>query len=324
MTLSADPAERLSAPPRHANWRERPRFAGLLLLCLCLHTALFAYLLWQDMVSAPLLTQEQEIPVEVVTLPPEPTPTPQQQAEQQAPKPKEPPQPLKLEEEYEEPGVDAPRAASKETVERKSAREETRSPNVAPPKEQAAQEPENAKDAGGRQPTPQNQQTQEAASPKKPEESPDAEVVDLATPATEPKPDQTPAPAKTEVSPNEKAGSIADQIAALAPVPDFQFGAAAKPSPVSGGNAKTTYFSILYGLIVPRLQIPPSARKASREGLVAFYIDERGNLTHQAVVRSSGLSELDAAAVSAVRRAAPFPPPPYGHPRSILFRYSNR
>jgi protein TonB len=320
MTFSADPAERLSASPRLANWRERPRFLAILLLCLCAHALLLAYLLWQDMLSAPLMPAEQEIPVEVVTLPPPPEKT-----EPEAPKPKEEPrpQPKVEQEEYEKPAFDAPRAASKETIERETAREETKSPNVAPPKEQAAKAPEAAKDAGAQQPTPAEPVTQDSTE-KKPEERPDAETVEAAAPAEQPKPDKKPTPSKMEASDTQKPGSIAEQLAALAPIPDFRLGAAAKPSPVSGGNAQTGYLSILYGLIVPRMQIPQSARRTSADGLVAFYVDERGNLTHQAIVRSSGVAELDAAAIAAVRRAAPFPAPPRGHPRSILFHYNTK
>ena len=52
--------------------------------------------------------------------------------------------------------------------------------------------------------------------------------------------------------------------------------------------------------------------------------DENGNLTHQAVYRASGRADLDAAALSAVRKAAPFPPPPPGDPRAIWFHYATR
>ena len=41
------------------------------------------------------------------------------------------------------------------------------------------------------------------------------------------------------------------------------------------------------------------------EGIIAFYVDERGNLTHQAVYRASGRADLDQAAMIAVRRARP-------------------
>ena len=318
MIFSANPAERLVAPARLRNWREHPRFLIILALCLLAHGLLIAYLLREDMLSAPLLPPEQEIPVEVVVVPPPP-----EQEQPPASKQDQPPPKQKIEEEYEKPAFDAPRAANKETIERETASEQTKSPNVAPPKEEAARTPEPPKEASAEQPTQQEPLTQDS-SQKQPEDKIDAETVEAASPAQQPKPDKTPTPTKTEVSPKLKTGSIADQIAALAPIPDFQLGAAAKPSPVSGGNAKSSYLSILYGLIVPRMHIPPGSRRTSADGLVAFYIDERGNLTHQAVVRTSGVAELDAAAVSAVRQAAPFPAPPTGHPRSILFHYNTK
>jgi protein TonB len=60
------------------------------------------------------------------------------------------------------------------------------------------------------------------------------------------------------------------------------------------------------------------------EGIVAFYVDENGNLTHQAIYRASGRADLDAAALNAVRRATPFPPPPPGDPHAIWFHFDTR
>jgi protein TonB len=319
MTLCANSAERLVAPPRARSWREDPRFLFILVLCLVTHALLIAFLLREDVLGAALLTPEQEIPVEVVTLPP-PEPEPEQPP---APKQNEPPPKQKIqEEEYEKPAFDAPKAESKETVEREAAKDETKSPNVAPPKEEASRTPEDAKEASASQPAQQEPSARNPAE-KQLDDKADAEIVESASPTPEPEPDKSAAPENSD-SPKQKIGSIADQIAALAPIPDFQLGSAAKHSPVSGGNAKTSYLSILYGLIVPRMHIPAKARHAMADGLVAFYVDERGNLTHQAVVKSSGVAALDAAAISAVRRAAPFPAPPRGHPRSILFHYNTK
>ena len=72
-------------------------------------------------------------------------------------------------------------------------------------------------------------------------------------------------------------------------MPDFKLAAPRKISPVGGGHAKTTYLTILYGLIMPHMRIPPRVRGSGAigRGVVVFYIDEMGNLTHQAVYQPS-------------------------------------
>jgi protein TonB len=59
-------------------------------------------------------------------------------------------------------------------------------------------------------------------------------------------------------------------------------------------------------------QYPVASRKRHEEGrtLVHFAISERGELRDARVVKSSRNKELDDAALDAVRRAAPYPPPP--------------
>jgi TonB family protein len=314
MTFSADSAERLIAPPAPTASPERARFAVILLICLLAHAALLALLLRENESDAPAV--EQEIPVEVVVEPP-----PEDKAEP-APQPP-PPKQQAPQEKYVKPAFDAPRAQNKETTEREAPDQETAAPNLAPPKEHAEPEATPQKEATPVQETPEP--APQAA--KQAEEAPEAEIVEPAEPTPQAEPEKDQAKSKTKVPPKPTtAAQIADQIAALAPLPDFKLGSASKQSPVSGGNARTTYLSILYGLIVPRMQIPRSVRalRIAGDGIVEFYLDERGNLIHQAVVRGSGSPDLDAAAISALRRAAPFPAPPLGHPRSIQFHYYSR
>lgn len=317
MTFSADSAERLVAPPAPAASRERSRFAVILAICLLAHAALLALFLRDDgETAAP--TVEQQIPVEVVV-----EPAPEDKAE---PAPQQPPPKQQApREEYVKPAFDAPQAQNKETIERETPDKETATLNVAPPKEQAAPEPAPEKDVSpAQQATPEPAQQ---AAQKQADEAPDAEIVEPAEPTPQVEQEKNQQQSKSKVPPKETTtNTISQQIAALAPLPDFKLGSAAKPSPVSGGNAKTTYLSILYGLIVPRMQMPRSVRalRIAGDGIVEFYLDERGNLIHQAVVRGSGLPDLDAAAIAALRRAAPFPAPPLGHPRSIQFHYYSR
>lgn len=311
----------------------RPRFAAFLLLCLLLHFVIVAVILWHDRLvalNAPPLVEE--IPVEVVVEPPppeappkeeppppEPPPPPEQQQQQQKPPP--PPQaPTKI----EDPAFDAPKAESKSKSELDAEKqEELKTPRNAPPTEKTApkdEKPEGLKDADA-----QDEGAKPEPAPEKPiDDKADAEIIERADPSTEPK--DKPEPAEKNPAKKGEGKSIADQVAALAPLPNFQLAAPPKPSPVGGGQARTTYLTILYGLIMPHMRIPPRVRamQIPAKGVVAFYIDEMGNLTHQAVYKSSGASDLDAAALAAVRRAAPFPPPPRGLPHSMLFTYATK
>ena len=139
------------------------------------------------------------------------------------------------------------------------------------------------------------------------EDKSDAEIIEKAAPDKQPQ--EKPDPNEKGPVKKGEANSIADQLAALAPIPDYKLAAPRKFSPVGGGHAKTTYLTILYGLIMPHMRIPPRVRGSGAigRGAVVFYIDEMGNLTHQAVHQPSGAPDLDAAALAAVRRAAPFP-----------------
>jgi TonB family protein len=64
---------------------------------------------------------------------------------------------------------------------------------------------------------------------------------------------------------------------------------------------------------------PESARSRGAEGTptVAFSLDGGGRVTGAGLSRSSGERDMDAEAVAMVRRAAPFPAPPPGAPRSF-------
>lgn len=283
--------------------RRAPRafFRALLLCCFLLHAALLALLLdWDRLVQR--AAPEEEMPVEVVVLEPpaekEPEPP---KAMEPAPKPE-----LDV-----KPAFDAPRAPNEETLDREAAEEETKAERVAKPLEHPAPkaEPETTASAQGAE--------NQASSPQEPplDRTPGEEAAQA---ASEPKP----------VTPEQKRAreqTIADQVAALAPVPDFQIGAAARPAPVTGGKARTTYLSILFGLIMRQMHTPAGARlPGGGEGIIVFYLDERGDLTHQALARSSGSPALDSAALGAIRRAAPYPAPPYGHPRALRFHFNAR
>lgn len=312
MTFNTTSTERLfqtqDSPVRAA----RRRFIVLFVVCLLAHAGILYVLLFgASSFDPPIAPPTQEIPIEIVTEPPPPAP-----AEPPAPKQQQPENTLD-----EKPATDAPRAANKETIEREAPDEASKAPHVAPPTEQAAP-----------QPTPENKPVQAeqsesqtaapASSPMPAEVKPDAEALDKAEKQHE-KPDANGTDSESKPQPEK---SIADLLAGFEPLPDYKFGSAAKTTPVSGGKAKSTYLTILYGLIVPHLTWPPrpSGGPSHAEGTVAFNIDGSGRLTYQSVVRSSGVQALDAAALAAVRQASPFPAPPAGLPLGLSFTYSAR
>ncbi|MBI1980098.1 MAG: TonB family protein [Methylocystis sp.] len=309
----------------------RPRFLAFLLLCLLAHILVILFLLWQDWRyarEAPPVVEE--IPVEVINEPPpalkqeeppppEPEKPPEQQQKQQKPPPPPPPA------EDEKPAFDAPEAESKtksdvnapELNELKTPKNAPEKENVTP-KDEKPQGMKEGEDEAGKAKAPE--ETKEAPV----EDKSDAEIIEQAAP--EKTPQEKPEPNEKGAVKKGEANSIADQLAALAPIPDYKLAAPPKPSPVGGGHAKTTYLTILYGLIMPHMHIPPRVRgsRVIARGAIVFYIDEMGNLTHQAVHQPSGAPDLDAAALAAVRRAAPFPAPPRGLPHSMLFSYATK
>lgn len=321
MTFKAETGERLVAPPEPSARARNRQSALVLAACFLIHVVLLAVLLREDRSAPPAAPQVAEIPVELVPeIPPvekiEPPPAP-------PPSEKLPKQKVK---DDEKPAFDAPRAVNKDTIEREAPDKETQAPRVAPPTKQTAPKPAPAKAPPAAQEAAAEPEPQEAP-PKPVDDRPDAEALDKAEPEPKVKPQEKPAAAKTKAPPSKgKAKSVADQLAALSSLPDYRVGSAAKPAPVAGGTANTTYLSILFGLIMRQMHVPPAVRAShvAADGIVAFYVDEMGHLTHQAIYRASGRPDLDAAALAAVRNAAPFPAPPRGDPHAIWFHYDTR
>lgn len=131
---------------------------------------------------------------------------------------------------------------------------------------------------------------------------------------------QKPAKERTPVAAHANS-SLAQEFAALAQAPHYAIAAPSKPSPVAGGHCNTNpYLCTLYGMIMRQQHYPQTARANHIQGVVvvAFWLDERGDLVHQAVYKTSGHPELDGEAVDAIRRAAPYPPPPPGSPHGFV------
>lgn len=335
MALKADSAERLLEPAAPPGAAARRRFAILLAACFLLHASLVAVLLYENRLEADKPTQEQEIPVEVVMLPPpEEKPAPKQKQLPPPPdlvtppivKPKPPPEKVELED--VEVAHDAPMAANSATTAKGTPDAETKAPRAAPPPKLVApkptpNKPEEEKAEASAQETPQ---TPAAPSepPKPADDNPDAEPLDKAKPAPPTKPKEKPAPQDTKKPTTQgKKATVAQQLAALSPSPNFSLGSTAKSAPIAGGTDKASYESLLFGLIKRQMRFPPGlrGRHLTGGGMVSLYVDEMGHLTHQAVYRASGAPDLDAAWLEAVRRAAPFPPPPRGLPHAFLLGY---
>lgn len=228
----------------------------------------------------------EPIPIEIVVEPPPPRPPPPPQAS---------PQPQPQAQPYEKPATDAPREGKSDHDDDNFA--EKPKPAAAPPPAAPTPSPEASKPAQA--PAPELAKAEEAESPP---------------------------PAKAEPTPAPpKPTALAALPKSFDSVPDVDFGGEAMKSPVTGGGAKATYFSMLYGLVVPRMRVPAVAKAYGRRltGVVAFVVDGRGRLTQRFVVESSGSLELDEAAMQAVAEAShSFPPPPRKAPIGMRFTYT--
>jgi protein TonB len=325
VSLEAKAIERMIEPPKLTGPR-RGQFVFVLGICLAIHAAIFVLLVILDAILLPRETQTQETPVEVIVEPPPPQPKPESKPEPQAKeeKPQEKPQAKQQQQPYEEPATDAPRAESPEKINRPAQDKETKAPLKAPPSDQTAQKPSPEK-----RPSPvagaAPEVSPEPAALKQAEDKPDAEVTERAEISRD-KPDEKEPRAESQGETKKGAKTLADQLTNPEPVPYYQFSGAAKAAPVTGGTANTTYLSTLWGLIVPTMRIPERIKEnhLRGDGVLVFNVDIKGNLTHIGIQRSSGLADLDAEALVAVRHAAPFPPPPRGLTYSISFSFTSR
>jgi len=335
VVLKADPSERLPVP---AEQRTRERFALLVMICFLVHAAVLGFMLLEDFFRSPRQTAAEEVPVEIVAEMPQaqmpeaatkPLPPPPDLVTPPVVKPAPPPEKVQLDD--VKVAHDAPVAGNAARTQKTDSLQETQAPRQAePPKLLAPQtsqkEPEQEKAAA-----PANEKPAEVSAPSEPQkisnDEPDAEALDKAQPAPpvpKPKEKKAPKPGKDVAADGQKA-AVARQLAALAPAPNFSFGAKAKAAPIAGGTEKASYESLLMGLIRRQYKEPPGARASHlpHVGRIGLFVDELGNLTHQALYAASGDPALDAAWLAAVRRAAPFPAPPSNLPHGFLLQFSN-
>ena len=331
--LKADPAERLAVP---AQRQTRTRFALILAACLAVHAGLVWLLFFADFSSSSEPTRAEEIPIEVVAeMPPEEKPQP---LATPAPPPdlvtppvvKAKPLPDKAQLDDVQIARDAPAAGNDDKTHKGEPDKETKAPRVAPPPKLAVPQPAQDKPEQEKAASPSQEKPAPPETPSEPQkladDTPDAEALDKAQPEppAKPKPKQQKQASKSPPTQGQKT-TVAQQLAALAPAPSYSFGSSAKSAPIGGGTEKASYESLLMGLISRKVHLPASVRASHliHVGQIGLFVDELGNLTHQAVYRASGDPVLDTAYLEAIHRAAPFPPPPRGMPHSFILQYNN-
>lgn len=143
----------------------------------------------------------------------------------------------------------------------------------------------------------------------------------VVAPPEKPKPEPTPEPVKKKPKPVVQKPKKPSET----PAPRTT------AAPQASQAARASYNGILSAHIQRFKQYPSSAKAAGEQGtaFVAFSVTHGGQATGIRLVRSSGHSELDAAAVGAIRDAQPLPAPPSEIPAAALsfsvpFKFSIR
>ena len=222
----------------------------------------------------------------------------------------------------EKPAYDAPAAPTEEKVNRESPdkKTEAKATPEAPPPPNPGASPK--ADAPAPAPHPAEEQKGEAAPPAhdlKPE--PEGELPADQNPKPEDNPTQAAAPAAPPAPPQK--APVGEPLPTIEDLPQYKFARSVEKSPVAGGNSKSRYLTIIYGMIKEHLHESPALRLdlANRHGMVDFYLDEGGNLVGRKLVASSGSSDLDMAVMNAITAAAPYPAPPNWSPVSLNYNF---
>ena len=221
----------------------------------------------------------------------------------------------------ETPATDAPRAgaADRDTGDQEK---EAKTPPPAAPTPQPTEAKPSPAPTQATEPTPQ---ATPEPTPQPTQEAPPLRVANGETPPPAPTPAPPPTPQVASLSrprPPKTEKTVARPF--FDSVPDIDFGGAAMRSPVTGGAARATYLSVLYGKIMPHFHKPADARSivGHGRGAVVFSVDARGQLIDRWIVEESGYHALDRAAFDAIGAGAPFPPPPSGAEVRVRFEYS--
>jgi TonB family protein len=314
----ANPAERLMQPRTLSPLPGTSRalaFLGALLI----HAGILSFLLLEHELEPAIAPVAQEIPVEIVaesppTKPDDPAPKPE---------PASTARPVDL-----EPAYDAPRAANNEKIVREAPDDATKAPGPPTTAKAPSLNPAPAEAAG---PTRESElhAAENSAEPDR-DKAADEEKrpldADREAPAQEQaraEPNAQPEKLPTFIGEPFPTWSAGAQFSTSEYLPEIELGSAAGSTSVAGGKAKSTYLSILYGMIMSHVRAPPAAHVRS-VGKIVFTVDGTGKLVERAIARSSGSRDLDSAALAAVGEAAPFPPPPLGMSARLTFTYDAR
>jgi len=309
--LSAKPAERLDGG-RASSLTGVNRWIALA-AALVLHVAILAPLWLQfDRTPSPP-PQPEAIPVEIVVEPPQPTPQPLASPEA-PPKP-----PVDL-----EPAHDAPKAATDDKAEPREGVRAKKNAEKAPPTQPQTGEKQASSLEAKPAETPLDRPT-DANGDNQPQKLTDDAPEAAAPPPPQAKAPDSPAKVALLMGQPMPTWSKDKQYSTFEPVPDVDFGDAGA-SPVGGGQAQTTYLTVVYGLIMKHLRMTDEVRTAAEQvvGAISFVVDGHGEVMRRSVTQPSGLNALDAAALEAVREAGPFPTPPMGMPVGLKFTYGGK
>ena len=314
-TLRAQPDERLERKGALSSLTGVNRWIALG-AALFLHLAVFAPIWLQFEWRPNAAPPSEEIPVEIIVEQPKPPPQlpPQPSSEPALPKP-----PIDL-----SPAYDAPRAATDDKTPHDGAdSHKSAEKKAAPDQAQAGDKAASSDAAKPVEPTSDHQA--EAKDDNGPRKASDDALALAEPPSMAAVAPDSQAKAATMIGQPLPTWSKSKQFSTFEPLPDVDFGVAAA-SPVGGGAAPTTYLTIVYGLIMKHLRMTEEVRIGAERvvGAISFIVDGHGEVLQRSVTQPSGVNALDAAALQAVREAAPYPAPPMGLPIGMKFTYGGK
>ena len=298
-TLTARAEERFIAPFKRSR-AARVVFFATVGIVLALHGGVLLYILRKE-TMAPPKEEAKETAVEIVVEPPPPPPAPEKPADKA---------------EIEKPAMSAPRAPNEDKTETEKLDTETRAPKAPTPPADGKPDPETPASAPETPPDKPDVQQTQAAKPADPRL--DAEALDRASP--EPKPDPAPPKAVTPPVTKRSAKTALQKLAGASSLPDYKFAKPTKKSPVWGGTEDSRYLAIVYAMIMQKFHPGGFVMATGGATTIAFELDESGHVLAEALQARSGDDDFDRAALSAVARASPFPPPPPGSPHGLVAR----
>ena len=314
-TLSAEPAERREPARASSSLIGVNRWIALA-AAFVLHLAILGPVWLQFDWAQRAAPPSEEIPVEIVVEPPKPPPQPQPQPSSE-PAPPKPPIDLS-------PANDAPRGeASDVKTPRYGAVAAKAAAKQAPPDQPQTGDKAASNDAA-KPVAPTSDHQAEAKDDGGPEKANSDAFSAAAPPATIAAPDSQ-AKVATMIGQPLPTWSKGNQFSTFEPVPDAQFSGDAA-SLVGGGGEMTKYTSVILGLLKRHLRMTTAvqAEYDRVEGEIKFGVDSHGDLLQPSVTRPSGSNSVDAAALEAVREAAPFPPSPIGAPIGLTWGYGGK